>query len=287
MPDKEPVTLGDAIRAAAVQLRQSATPLIDARVLMKHATGLDEAGLIARSEKTLAPDERKAFEGAVERRAAFEPVAYIVGEKEFWSLPFKVSPAVLIPREDSECIVEEILLRRPDDRSLKALDLGTGSGCLLCALLSERPKAFGLGVDISSDAAVLARDNALRLGFDHRAAFLVADWVESIDETFDIIMSNPPYIRDFDRDSLSDDIRLYEPAGALFGGLDGYDAYRAILAKSAQRLAPEGLLAMECGADQSNALAEMVAKSLPDAEIVVINDLQGRPRGVLADRKRP
>lgn len=281
------MTLERHIRAAAARLANSETPLLDARVLMKFATGLDDAGLIAQADAALTPEQHKKFDDAIRRRAGGEPVAYITGVKEFWSLEFQVAPDVLIPRADSECLIVAALARREKRSVYRILDLGTGSGCLLCALLFEMPSAFGIGVDRAPGAAARARANARRLQLSARAAFLAGDWAAAVSGRFDIVIANPPYIRDADIPGLAPDIRRYEPAVALAAGPDGLDAHRAILADGARLLAPQGLFILECGADQAGALAEMVAKTFPGREIAVITDLEGRLRGVLTDAKSP
>ena len=279
----EEATIGAALRAAAAEFANSETPVLDARVLMKFATGLDDANLIARGDAMLTQKQREVFFGAVARRARGEPVAYITGVKEFWSLEFRVTPDVLIPRADSECLIEAVLARREKNAPLRILDLGTGSGCLVCALLSELPAAMGIGVDRSPAAVMLARANAARLGFAQRSAFLAGDWAQALSERFDVVIANPPYIRARAQAGLAPDVRLYEPAGALYGGPDGLDACRAILKGLARVTAPDGLVVLECGWDQAGALAEMVSKSLPARTVEIINDLKGRSRGVLAD----
>ncbi len=280
---KEEATIGAALRAAAAEFANSETPVLDARVLMKFATGLDDAGLIARADVMLMPEQREVFFGAVARRARGEPVAYITGVKEFWSLEFCVTPDVLIPRADSECLIEAVLARREKNAPLRILDLGTGSGCLVCALLSELPAAMGIGVDRSPAAVALARANAASLGLAQRSAFLAGDWAPALSGRFDVIIANPPYIRACVQAGLAPDVRLYEPAGALYGGPDGLDACRAILKGLARVTAPDGLVVIECGWDQAGALADMVSKSLPARTVEIINDLKGRSRGVLAD----
>ena len=279
------LTVGEALRSAAALLTTSQTPLLDARVLLKFATGLDDAGLIANSGDPLSPDQASAFFALIERRAAGEPIAYITGVKEFWSLEFHVSPDVLIPRDDSECLIEAVMKRRPADAELSILDLGAGSGCLLCALLNEFPNANGVGVDLSPQAAIIARDNCERLGLSDRAEIMVGDWSSALDGVFDVIIANPPYIPEGDRAGLPVDVVAYEPGSALFAGEEGFDAYRAILADGHRILAPGGLIVFETGDGQAARLAEMVTKTFPEAETSVICDLQARPRGVLAEQK--
>lgn len=170
------LSLDAALRKGAAALMDSTTAKLDARVLMKHALGVDDAALIARGRDMLTADRLDAFDRLIARRRAREPVAYIIGEKEFWSLSFRVTPDVLIPREDSECIIEAALERRGDSAQKAILDLGTGSGCLLCSLLTEFVDAEGLGVDRSHAALKVAGSNAERLGLTKRAKFMLGDW---------------------------------------------------------------------------------------------------------------
>lgn len=282
----EPALLGETLRAGAARLEKSKTPLLDARILMKFVTGLDDAGLIANSGAHLPEERVKSFYDLIDRRSNGEPVAYLTGIKEFWSLPIKVSPDVLIPRNDSECLIETALERRDKKSPLKILDLGTGSGCLLLALLTEFPQARGVGIDRSLSALNVARENADRLRLSDRADFIPGDWFSAVRGKFDIIISNPPYIPDGDLNDLPADVSAYEPREALFAGQDGMDAHRAILSAAPDALTPGGLLILECGADQAGFLKEMAANSFSTAEIFIINDLEGRNRGIAADLRR-
>ena len=277
-----------ALRHGADALTASLTPALDARVLMKHLLDLDDAGLIARGRDVLPDAALRTYEALVARRAAHEPVAYITGEKEFWSMSFQVSPDVLIPRDDSECLIEAAIARRERNDPALILDLGTGSGCLLCALLAEFPQADGVGVDRSEAALAIAKANAARLGLGGRTRFVAGDWGgalagRALGGGFDIIIANPPYIREDARDSLSPGVAAYEPPGALFAGADGLDAYRAVLCDISRFLGENGLLLVEIGEDQADDVANMVSKSLPNAAIDIVPDLAGRPRGVVAD----
>jgi len=276
------MTLEQHLRSAAARLVHADTPLLDARVLMKHAAGLDDAGLIARANEPLAKDRQLRFEAALERRAQGEPIAYITGRKEFWGLDFLVSPATLIPRPDSECLIEAAIAERSARDVETILDLGVGSGSLLCAMLSEFPQAFAVGVDRSPDAVALAKKNAQRMGLAPRAAFLASDWATALSGTFDIIVANAPYIREAEAPALAVGIRDYEPANALYAGPDGLDAYRAILADAGRLARRGGLVILECGTDQAGMLSEMVSNSFPKYKRQFIKDMRGRRRGVLA-----
>ena len=275
------MTLEETLREGAALLDRSESAMLDARVLLKHAAGFDDAALILRSKDDISSGIRARFFELIERRKTGEPVAYITGVKEFWSLDFHVTPDVLIPRDDSECLIDAVLHRRDRKDAWSILDMGVGSGCLLCALLHEMPKAQGVGVDRSEAALAVARKNAAGLGLENRAQFLVSDWGCAVEGPFDILIANPPYIREGAQ--LPADVSDFEPSGALFAGTDGLAAYRVILADVARLLAPGGLLIFECGAEQAEDLAAMVSEALPGAALVVFNDLKGLNRGVLAD----
>jgi release factor glutamine methyltransferase len=277
----------DALRAGAGFLSNIETPQLDARVLLKAALNIDEAELIARANEMLSEAEASRYAEFLYRRFDHEPVAYITGVKEFWSLAFRVTPDVLIPRSDSECLIESAVERRPTQGAYRILDLGTGSGCLLLALLSEFTNGAGVGVDRSEAALSIAIQNAERLGLSNRTSFLAGDWLAPVEGVFDIIITNPPYIPDGDQQKLGRDVADYEPAGALFGGAEGLDSYRRILSKLVPYMAEEALLVMECGADQTKALAGMVHKAgLSGNETFTLFDLAGRPRGVGLDRRK-
>lgn len=278
-----PLTIDAAIRAAAARLEASQSPLLDARLLMRAALGVGEADLIARGGSPLDPEAGAKFETLIARRLAHEPVAYIVGRKEFWSLDLEMASGVLIPRADSETLIEAVLARRPARAGLRILDLGVGSGALLCALLSEYPDATGLGVDIDRCAVALASRNIDRLGIASRARVIEGDWLQGVDGAFDIIISNPPYIAASERDALAPDVRDFESPAALFGGRDGLDAYRALLPQAAGAIAPGGLAAVEIGASQENAVQAIARTAFPAARIDTAHDLAGRPRAVIID----
>ena len=281
-------TIGRAQREGAASLITSSSPLLDARILLKKVMGCDDAGLIAQSDTPLTDREAKKYDALLARRARGEPIAYITGKKEFWSLTFKVTPDVLIPRDDSECLIDTILARRPREAALTILDLGVGSGCLLCALLSEYPKSFGVGIDRSESALKVARANAVTLGFGGRSVFARGDWLAPIGGAFDIIIANPPYIADDQRSTLPEDISNFEPTQALFAGIDGMDHYRAILqglAASPGILRNDGLIVFEAGIGQVGLLGKMVKEVLQPVHSAVISDLKGCDRGVCADNR--
>lgn len=231
------------------------TAYLDARLLLCAATGLSELALITQPERKLSLYEAKTLSEMVLRRMASEPVSQILGHKEFWSLKFEVTSDVLTPRPDSETVIEAIMkhIKKPTDH-LRVLDLGTGSGCLLLALLSECPNAEGVGVDIEKSAALLAQRNAERLSLNHRSAFVVSDWGESVDSKFDIIISNPPYISTSQVKHLSPEVALYEPRSALDGGLDGLDSYRTLFPFTKSALVSGGLAFFEISYDQQEVI---------------------------------
>ncbi|MGO9818683.1 MAG: peptide chain release factor N(5)-glutamine methyltransferase [Acidocella sp.] len=223
-------------------------PRREARLILAAALGTNAAGLLARDSVAQA-----AYEPLVARRVAREPLAYITGHKEFWGLDFLVSPATLIPRPDTETLVEAVLDSGLRPRTV--LDLGTGTGCLLLAVLHEFPAAFGVGVDLNPEAAALARRNAEHLGLATRAAFLAGSWAEALEAKFDLVLSNPPYIESAEIPCLMPEVADYEPGRALDGGTDGLDAYKAIIAAMPRILSENGLAVLELGAGQAPSIA--------------------------------
>lgn len=276
-------TLERHLREAVNRLANSGTPHLDARVLAKHALGLDDAGLILAGDRRISEGERAAIDALIERRARGEPVSQIVGEKEFFGLTFEMAPGVLTPRADSETLIEAVLSRRDRIAPLRILDLGTGTGCLLCALLAAFPKASGVGVDINERAVELARRNAARIGLGARAVFLEGDWEAAPPGAFDVIISNPPYIPEADRAGLAPDVVDFEDPRALFAGPDGLDGYRAVLAAAALRISPSGLIILELGAGQDGAVRGLARAFIPGARIETDADLAGRPRALVIE----
>ena len=280
------VTVDGIRRALAARLKTagSDSPEADARLLTGAALGLDLTGLITAASRALTTTETDHLEALAQRRLAGEPVARILGIKEFWGLPLKLSAATLVPRPDTETVVERALeLLRADgplNRPLRVADLGTGSGAILLALLSELPHAQGFGTDISEQALETARDNAARLGLADRAIFLRCDFARGLDGAFDLIVSNPPYIRSADIAGLATEVRDHDPRAALDGGADGLDAYRTLISHSAGLLAPNGVLVVEAGQGQSaDVEALMTAAGLTTAGPPKA-DLGGIPRAV-------
>jgi release factor glutamine methyltransferase len=283
-------TVAQARRALAAKFRAAGldTPDLDSRILVGHALGLDHAALAAAGARRLGADEESAVAALANRRLTGEPVARILGYKEFWSLPLRVDAATLVPRPETETVVEAALAaidvgggRR--SRELRIADLGTGSGALILALLSELPNAFGVGTDTSCRALVTARDNARRLALT-RARFVACDMAAALRGPFDAIVSNPPYIASGDIATLAPDVRDFDPHLALDGGTDGLDFYRAIAAATPTLLAPSGVLVVELGIGQAELVAHLfaaagLAPSTPHP------DLSGTPRALVA-RKR-
>ena len=286
MNDFTAQTLEAARRALAAQLKSAAieSAELDARILIGHALGLDLTGLISAAQRQLTSDESARLGDFVRRRLAGEPVARIIGEKEFWGLPLQLSSATLVPRPDTETVVELALelLRAGGDlnRPLRIADLGTGSGAILLALLSELPAAQGFGTDISQAALQTAAANAARAGLSDRAAFMACDYASGLAGPFDLIVSNPPYIRSADIDGLAAEVRNHDPLAALDGGADGLDGYRALIPQAAGLLAPGGSLVVEAGQGQSGPIeALMTAAGLTPATAPKA-DLAGIPRAV-------
>jgi release factor glutamine methyltransferase len=279
-------TVDAARRALAAQLKAAdiESAELDARILTGHALGLDLTGLISAAQRRLTPGESARLEACAGRRLAGEPVARIPGEKEFWGLPLKLSSATLVPRPDTETVVElalELLRAGGNlDRPLRIADLGTGSGAILLALLSELRAARGFGTDISEAALHTASANAVRAGLAERAAFVACDYASGLTGPFDLIVSNPPYIRTADIDGLAVDVRKYDPLAALDGGADGLDAYRALIPQAAGLLAPGAALVVEAGQGQSGPIEALMRAAGLMPAIAPKADLAGIPRAV-------
>ncbi len=243
------------------------SPRRDARVLVALASGLDAAQVAGYPERTLDPPVRQAFERLVARRMAREPVSRLAGRREFWSLAFGLSPDTLDPRPDSETLVAAALARIPDRAApLRLLDLGTGTGCLLLALLSELPNAWGVGVDLAPGAARQARRNAAAIGLESRAFFAVGGWAAAIGRGFDVVLANPPYVPSAAIAGLEPEVARFEPRAALDGGGDGLQAYREIAPDLARLMAPGGFAVIEVGYGQAGPAAEiLLAQGLDEA----------------------
>lgn len=274
------MTAREALRRGADRLAAAGipNPRLEARLLLLHAAGLTPEALLRDLDQ---PVGAAGFDARLIRRAAREPLALILGRQEFWSLSFAVSPATLIPRADSETVVEAALAALPDRAApLRVLDLGVGTGCLLLAVLHERPAAWGVGVDLSPDAAGLAARNADALGLAGRAAFVCADWDTPLRGRFDLVLSNPPYVRTDAVAGLMPEVSRHEPARALDGGADGLAAYRRILARLPALLASGGAAVLELGEGQAGHVGALAAGAgLPLQE--VRRDLAGIERALV------
>ena len=252
---------------------------LDARLLVCAACGIDHATLVRDPESPLGP-AADALSRLVARRLARVPLSRLLGRREFWGLPFAIGPEVLDPRPETEGVVGAVLDAIGGRRAtpLRLLDLGTGSGAILCALLHELPGAFGVGLDRSAAACRLARGNAATLGLAGRAAFACGSWADALGGRFDAIVANPPYIPRGDLAGLEPEVREHDPAAALDGGADGLDAFRAIVPQLAGLLAPAGVAAFECGHEQGEPVAALLRARL--AEVRVLKDLAGHDRVV-------
>jgi release factor glutamine methyltransferase len=273
---------GDALAA----LRQAFiaagidTPGLDARVLVCAALGVDTAEIAARPDAPIGPAAVRLADFA-RRRLVREPVGRILGRREFWGLSFELAPETLEPRPDTETVVEAALRAIPHPYGeLRILDLGTGSGCLLVALLHELPDAFGLGIDRAPGALATARRNAARNGVATRAGFLASDWGAALRGRFDVIVSNPPYIASAELAGLPPEVRQHDPVAALDGGHDGLAAYRAILAQARALLAPGGALVVEIGLGQDREVVDL-ARTHGLAVDSLARDLSGHPRAIV------
>jgi release factor glutamine methyltransferase len=285
-------TVDAARRAVAARFKsgQIDSAELDARILVGAVLGLDLTGIIAAANRCLTSEEATRLEDFARRRLAGEPVARILRSREFWGLPLKLSAATLVPRPDTETVVElalEMLHAAPrPDRSRRIADVGTGSGAILLALLSELPDAYGVGTDISEAALRTARTNAIYLKLDHRAGFVACDYAAALSGPFDLIVSNPPYIRSAEIADLATEVRDHDPRAALDGGADGLEAYRALIPQAARLLGPEGALVVEVGQGQSGDIEGLMTATGLMLPVPAKADLAGVRRAV-AGRKLP
>jgi release factor glutamine methyltransferase len=285
-------TVETARRTLTARFRTNAidSAELDARILVGAALGLDLTGLITAAPRALTAAEAMRLEDLACRRLTGEPVARILGAKEFWGLPLQLSAATLVPRPDTETVVElalEMLRAGPaPDRPLRIADIGTGSGAILLALLSELPDAYGIGTDISAAALHTASANARHLELARRAAFIACDYAAALSGLFDLIVSNPPYIRSAEIIHLATEVRDHDPLGALDGGSDGLEAYRALVPQAARLLAPGGVLVVEVGHDQSAEVEPLMTAAGLMLERPPKADLAGTARAV-GGRKLP
>ena len=275
-----PLTVGGALDVARRRLREAGIEDAnrEARLLLGHATGLDAATIIGYPDRYLTPEDASAMTAVVTDRARRRPMAQVIGSREFWSLPFRVTEATLDPRPDSESVIHAVLDQVRDRTArYRVLDLGTGTGCLLLAVLRELPNATGMGTDISADAIAVAAWNADRLDLRNRARFSVGEWDRALSGRFDIIVSNPPYIPTDDIDRLAPEISHFEPRQALDGGEDGLAAYRALSTALAKLMAEDGFAAIEIGSGQ-RAPVESIFRRAGLSATSVVDDLAGISR---------
>ena len=281
------MTIAECLRAATAVLAEAGvdSARLDARLLLGEVLGRDAGWLFNHGDDSLDEKSEAAFAALIGRRRERQPMSLILGRREFWSLDFTVTRDTLAPRPDSETLIEAVLAELPDrTQPLSLLDLGTGTGCLILALLSELPKARGTAVDIDPATLAVATGNAERLGLSGRASFVRSNWFEKIDGRFDVILSNPPYIKSDDIAGLDPEVARFEPIGALDGGADGLDAYRFLISGADKYLTEEGLIAFEVGAGQAPDVAALLAKA-GFASCSIHRDLAGIERSVMARRR--
>ncbi len=254
---------------------------LDARLLIGHVLNYDRAQLITHSDEEISDSKIKKIQALIERRAQREPVARILGQREFWGLPFRLNKGTLEPRPDSETLIETALKYAGQTKPKRILDIGTGSGCLLLALLHEWPEATGLGIDQSEKAIQQATLNAKNLNLNKRAIFQTGNWLDGIDEKFDLIISNPPYISPEEIKTLEPEVRDHDPLKALDGGIDGLDPYRLLIPLLPKYLNQNSMIVFEIGATQGKAV-ERLMKEANFKDIQITKDLSGLDRCVSA-----
>ncbi len=280
-------TRDHAMRMLGVRLRAAglATPELDARLLVQGVTGASDIDMLREPGTRMSDEEEARLASFERRRLAGEPVSRILGMREFWGLAFAVTPATLDPRPDSETLVETALTLLRDAAAPRILDLGTGTGCLLLSLLHERSDAHGTGIDISDEALAVAASNAARLGLSPRASFRCGNWTGGIEGRFDLVISNPPYIRRTDIETLDREVREHDPRLALDGGEDGLDAYRALGTAIPDVLTQTGHAVIELGEGQGEAV-RAIFESAGMAVLRIVPDLFGVPRALVAALQR-
>ncbi|HEX4576757.1 MAG TPA: peptide chain release factor N(5)-glutamine methyltransferase [Edaphobacter sp.] len=282
------MTLREALTVAAAELARdpdlSDTATRDAELLLLHTLQIPRITLVAHPDRELIPNQRTAYENNIARRLQHEPIQYITGQQEFYGLTLKVTPAVLIPRPETEHLVEAVLKLLPANRPLRIADIGTGSGAIAIALAAHLPQAAVTAFDISTEALTIAAANARDHNVANRIRFLQSDLLSTLNpkaEAFDAIVSNPPYIPTSDRATLHPQVRDHEPPTALFAGETGLDIYRRLIPQAHNALKPNGLLALEIGHDQQDAIASLLRTW---HNVKFVNDLQQIPRVALAHR---
>ena len=263
-----------------------AGPVIDARLLVAAAAEAPRLDIVTDPYRALTPAQEATLEDYLARRERREPVSHILGRKGFWKIMLQVTPDVLTPRPDTECVVDAALKATPEFERFSMLDLGVGSGAIILAILAERPNAKGLGSDVSEEALAVARDNAAHLGLEGRVALLRGDWTAGLsDESFDLVTANPPYIASDVIETLEPEVRVHEPRLALDGGPDGLDAYRLLAPEILRVLRPGGRFFVEIGYDQKAAV-EALFQEAGAVEVSTQQDLSALDR-VVVGKKRP
>jgi release factor glutamine methyltransferase len=285
-PAPSSTTLHEALSAASTRLAQnqhlSDTATRDAELLLLHTLQIPRSHLLAHPESTLTEAQLQTYEAAITRRLAREPIQYITGTQDFYGLTLQVTPAVLIPRPETELLVEAVLQHLPKHQPLRIADIGTGSGAIAIAIAHHLPQATVTALDISPEALAIARRNAETHHVSDLIRFLQSDLLTATPgETFDAILSNPPYVPTVDHPTLHPQVRDYEPSTALFAGADGLEIYRRLIPAAYTALVPNGLLALEFGHGQRDALQRLLTCW---QNIIFLNDLQQIPRTVLARR---
>ncbi len=266
------------LEAAGVEL-----PVFDARLLLEEGAGVARMDILTEPRRELSEAQVAAVTALAARREAREPIAHILGRKQFWSLALEVSPDVLVPRPDTETVVQAALAFLPEGEAARVLDLGVGSGAILLAILSERPQAHGVGVDVSEAALTVARANGEKLELNNRISWRRGEWDAGFEGGFDVVVSNPPYIPSAEIETLEPEVSRYEPRQALDGGADGLDAYRAIVPRLPHLLRPGGGFALEVGQGQADTVADMARQAGLEA-VETRPDLAGISRVVCGRR---
>ena len=282
-----PATLVKAWTAARDRLREAQvdSPVIDARLLVEAAAGVTRTDLVTDPHRPLAPEQAATLDAYVERRSRREPVSHILGRKGFWKIMLQVTPDVLTPRPETEVIVDHALRAFAEHERFTLADLGVGSGAIALAILAERPAARALGIDVSEEALAVARDNAAHLGLEGRIALLRGDWTSGLEgDAFDLVVANPPYIRSAEIAGLDPEVREHEPRLALDGGEDGLRDYRVLAPEVLRVLKPGGLLLVEIGHDQGEAVSALFHAAGAQA-VGVLKDLANRDRVVTGRKK--
>jgi len=283
-PAASGIALHDLRIAAVERLRAAGieSPEADARVLLKFALSLDDAALVSASRAPISVEQQVYIGRLIDRRAAGEPVARITGQKEFWSHSFRLGADTLVPRPETETLVEAALSVFPSrDAKLRVLDLGTGSGILLAAILLERKHATGIGIDRSENALRVARENLSALDLAARTQLICSDWSAALDQRFDLVVANPPYIASKDISSLAREVREHDSRSALDGGADGLDAYRKIIAELPQLISAGGTAVLELGIGQENEVAALVRARGLEVQGPARRDLGNVPRALI------